>query len=571
MGQTDKFMHRISTMALMVLLLMMSQTVMSVPARLGMWRTIMLADGTQVRAELRGDEYCRFYRSHDGRLFVQDEENTTLYKELKESELINKAFLARKKAFSIDQESLSLDTEQPVSKLRKISMGGAHSPFVGQKRCLCILVNFSDVKFKEENTLEAFQNLINKKGYTNEALGHVGSVRDYFYDQSEGLLDIEFDVVGPYDLPYKQIYYGQNVGGGDRQVPSMIRSAVQKADAAGADFTQYDWDGDGVCEAIYVVYAGMGESDGGSEDTVWPQKGTLTNVFYDGMKISDFACGSELNGDGVIDGIGTMCHEYSHCLGFPDMYDTNYSGNYGTGSWDIMCAGSYNGGGNIPPAYNAYERWYAGWKEPVELTTDCEVTGMKPLTSGGEFYIIRNDNCADEYYLLENRQKEGWDSALGGSGMLIYHVDFSSKAWANNIVNTTNKNTSITSHERFALFLADNDKTATLSTEALNDAYPYLTNNSLTDTSVPAATLYNANNDGSLLMHKPVTDISMTADGLVSFRFQNLNTSSPDPDGIINVSTEDANDETKIYNLSGQRVTADTKGILIYKGKKILK
>ena len=123
-----------------------------------------------------------------------------------------------------------------------------------------------------------------------------------------------------------------------------------------------------------------------------------------------------------VDGIGTICHEFSHCLGLPDMYDTQ-GNQYGMGTYDLMDQGSYNGDSFQPPYYSAYEKWYCGWATPTELSEATTVKDMKPVAEGGQTFVIYNDNHKDEYYLLENRQQQGWDGSLYGKGLMITHVD----------------------------------------------------------------------------------------------------------------------------------------------------
>jgi hypothetical protein len=162
----------------------------------------------------------------------------------------------------------------------------------------------------------------------------------------------------------------------------------------------------------------------------------------DGVTIDTYACSSELTIDyynnNVIDGIGTICHEFSHCLGFPDMYDYTQK-NFGMGDWDLMDRGCYNGDGCgfVPAGYSSYEKWCAGWLEPIELKDeDVEVTDLKPLSQGGDAYVIYNDKNPDEFYLLENRQNVNWDAELPGKGLLVLHADYDPEIWEWNVVNT---------------------------------------------------------------------------------------------------------------------------------------
>jgi M6 family metalloprotease-like protein len=191
-----------------------------------------------------------------------------------------------------------------------------------------------------------------------------GSARQYFHDTSWGQYNPQFDVVGPYTLSQSYAYYGKN---NDANVGEMIRDACKMADEDGVDFTQYDNDNDGKVDFVYVLYAGYGEADGGPANTVWPHNydlrytGVTCNV--DGKTVRNYACSNEISYySKLYNGIGTFCHEFSHVLGLPDLYETNQTpkGLHTLLDWDILDYGPYNNDGNTPPAYSAYERFYMG-------------------------------------------------------------------------------------------------------------------------------------------------------------------------------------------------------------------
>ena len=223
----------------------------------------------------------------------------------------------------------------------------------------------------------------------------------------------------------------------------------------------------------------------------------------------------------TLDGIGTMCHEYSHCLGLPDFYDTNQK-NFGMDEWSIMDYGCYNGDGFSPAGYTAYERWFSGWLEPVELKEGANIIDMPCIEENPVAYVVYNDQNHNEYYLLENHQKVGWDKVASGHGLLVVHVDYDQNAWYNNTVNNT------ATRQRMTIIAADNKLT---DTTIAGDTYPnggkY---KALTDNTTPAATLYRANTDGVKKMHKPVEDIT-EASGLISFTFMGgaVSLQTPEP------------------------------------------
>ena len=309
----------------------------------------------------------------------------------------------------------------------------------------------------------------------------------------------------------------------------MVAEACLWAHEQGFDFSKYDWNGDGEVDQVFVLYAGHGEASYKDANTVWPHMFYLSASDYgkplslDGVTVDTYACSSELNGDGNLDGIGTFCHEFSHCMGFPDLYDTSYAGWFGMGDFDLMCSGSYNGDGICPAGYSAYEKAQCGWltlKDMTNIEQETSIVGVQPMSADGDAYIIKNKGHEDEYYILENRQKTGWDSYLPASGLMITHVDYDADIWDWNMPNTSGKyedangNTKTNDHQRLTIFRAGNSSSDYGDS---SDLYPYRGNNSLTKTSSPASTLYNTNSDGSKYMHVAITDIAIAADGTASF------------------------------------------------------
>lgn len=410
-----------------------------------------------------------------------------------------------------------------------MATNGNTGKFQGQRHGLIILVNFADSKFNTSKfgpTQTLYSRIANEANYGEN--NFKGSISDYFKAQSGGQFLLDFDVAGPVTLPNGYSYYGQNDDDGyDKRPKEMVREACQAVDGS-VDFSKYDWDGDGEVEEVFVVYAGNGEHDTTNKpNLIWPHMDNLANydeqLTLDGVTINTYACASELNGDKTLSGIGTFCHEFSHCMGFPDMYDTASDGNnFGMGSWDLMDYGSYNGDGYVPAGYSGYEKMVCGWTTPIELDKPMTVNGMERLADMGQTYIIYNKGNRNEYYILENRQQSGFDKYLPGSGLLIERVDYDKDIWEWNAVNTTNGGyypegsytPSYNDHQRITIFHANN-----IEYDGNNATYPYASLDSLTDSSQPAATVWNANADGTYLMHCRVYGITQNADGTVAFSF----------------------------------------------------
>jgi immune inhibitor A len=518
---------------ILLILLQIVLNLYSIPAK-RTWMVVKQSDGSVLTLMNCGDERYHYFVTTDGFTVLQNSNDNNYYyaNKLGFSETVS-SILAH------DPENRSETETEFLSALRSLESSAATAKpisrkssskqtsteprysFTGVKRGLIILTQFSDVKFSEPDPRLTFDSIANYRGYTKG--NFVGSVNDYFYAQSSGMFDINFDVVGPITLSKPESYYGTNTDDGiDSYSGEMVAEACLAVDDS-VDFKNYEWNSDGVVNQVYILYAGYGENENASLTTIYPHEWTLFDSDYgkslvlDGSTINTYACSNELSGDGSsrtkkICGIGTMCHEFSHCLGLPDMYDTTNSGVYGMDCWDILDYGSYNGDGYQPAGYTSYEKWWCGWLDPVELVNNQNMDNVAALSDGGQSYVIYNDNDRNEYYLLENRQLINWDASLPGVGLLVTHVDYSEQVWSENILNVNYF------HPRMTVIPADNLRTIN---SVAHDAYPYNTNDSLTTTSIPSTKIYNINTDGSYYMKKAITNITQNNDGTMSFWFRN--------------------------------------------------
>ena len=405
--------------------------VWAVPAK-PIVKTLIQPDGSELKVRLVGDENGHYYITLEGNVVERDKDGWYVVGngQQRESERLQ---MPRKRVHS-----------STVDEQRR-------APHQAE-RGLVILVEFSDVSFSK--TRQNFDDLLNKEGYNYN--GATGSARDYFRDASNGQYVPEFDVYGPYRLDSVMSYYGQNDRSGlDMHPDQMVVDAVAKLAAdslVDINFADYDTDNDGYMDNLFVYYAGYGENETDIDNEIWPHawevyeeyvKGQLV---YDGKQIKGYACASELQGtSGVLMcGIGTFCHEFGHVLGLPDFYVTDYSSQHKTlGDWDIMDAGAYLNGGNTPPTYSAHERFYLGWLTPEILneTGDFELEELQKsnkayiVTETGEHNLDGGNPNPATYYLLENRQKTGWDRYLPGHGLMITKTIYNENNWYNNIPN----------------------------------------------------------------------------------------------------------------------------------------
>lgn len=562
----------------------------AVPAKKGVWRMVTLADGTQKRVELRGDEFCSYWVDAEGVSYNLDSESKR-YVRVDANALQLRASQLRAKA---NQDRIARMAKARRMATKK-SLGQTNGSYFGKKKGLIILVQYKDKIFKFGHNQKMYNRIANETGYAN-SLGFVGSVKDYFLAQSNGQFELDFDVVGPYTLNHEYAYYGAPSGNSHDVRPcDMVYDACRLADPD-VNFTDYDWDGDGYVEQVYVLFAGLGQAAGGDENTIWPHEYKLqegNNGSYvskdNNVVVNTYACGPELTLQYTpvayrerVDGIGTLCHEFSHCLGYPDLYDTGNGGNFGMGEFDLMDAGSYNGESFCPPNYSAYEKWFAGWITPTVLDKPASVKGMQAQdVKYGQAFVVYNDNNKNEYYLIENRQQNVgiWDKQLPASGMMITHVDYDENIWERNNVNTiVNYSNQYgpeyayldNDHQRLTIFHADNEEGSSADSQA-GDLYPFNGNNSLTDTSSPAAIIY----QGGSTMGKPITNITQNEDGSIDFDFMGGSN-----DNIISGIHFVENDEVSsfgqgVYSLDGRYMGTSAngleKGIYIVNGKKIVK
>lgn len=593
----------------------------AIPAKKS-WKVVSQSDGTTIKVSQAGDEHLHYYITEDNVPLYKAADNRYCYLTIENGKLYNSGMLAHESAARSAKELQVMNTihdlapiaRQMAAKKRSAAKRCGRpdrlpskddiSVFKGSKKALVILAAFSDKSFSkgDDAIVKFYGEVLNQEGYSQN--GAAGSVHDYFKDMSRGEFDLTFDIVGPVKVSKSATYYGgpSPIMGGADHIGEFITEAIKKADEkCDIDWKKYDWDDDGEVEQVFVLYAGYGQATGGPTGTIWPNAWTLDEALQnsdgnggfsiDGVFINQYACSNELYLDSgtVPMGLGVFCHEFSHCMGLPDMYDTNYGSTPTMGDWDLLAGGSYNGPQGIgwcPAGWTSYERAYAGWLELTELKAGDIIKGMTSLEDAdGKAYVIYNDNHKDEYYLLENHKGTGWDRYTPENGLLIIHVDYDKELFDNNIVNSKGEFTPAEGYDKY--FTNDHPRMAPFSRvrSIQNDTYFYTypmdaprgVVDSLTDTSKPAAELYNALADGSKLMGKPVYNIEKDDDGNISFTFM---TKEKETDAIQDiVIAEAAADDDTVYDITGKKAgrIADIKsgrlkaGIYIIGGKRLQK
>jgi M6 family metalloprotease-like protein len=308
--------------------------------------------------------------------------------------------------------------------------------------------------------------------WAGKVFGPTNSLGHYYYDVSFGNLTLapasessgtaNDGVVGWLRLPYNHPNTAGNLGQKNLQ---LVQDAIEAADAF-VNFAAYDSNGDGYLSYdelhVMVIVAGQ-EAAYGGEDTcppsVWAHQYYLDYTLVsapvvDGVRVASYAggggytqfgeihCDSE-NAPGHPATIGIIAHEFGHDLQWPDLYDTSFiSDSAGIGNWGLMGTGMWNRNtvgslypGEAPANPTAWSRWYQGWITPTQITASTLNVAIPPVGEGSGTVLLLRDNPngvdwiferqsgVGEYFLIENRQKIGYDLGLPGDGLLIWHID----------------------------------------------------------------------------------------------------------------------------------------------------
>ena len=592
---------------------------------------IKQADGTTITVRAYGDEDLSYFLASDGTLLYQEGTNFYIAGVKADGTLYSTGVLAHEPSMRTIKEISaikaqnakafynSMETQAKANKVRREPMTPDNSllPSLGKHKIPVILVEFSDVEFSVENPKATFDKYLNGKELFNKETDpemgqNYASVAKYFKDMSFGKFEPEFEVYGPVNLGKPLATYGAGYSS-EENMGLLLTDACTAVDDE-VDFTQYDYNDDGNIDLIYIIYAGFSQSiAGNSTDCIHPKSGYLSLAkSFDGMDVKRYGVNNELNGTPadqangpIINGIGLFCHEFSHCMGLPDLYPKSGSIaeaciNQNMDYWSLMDAGEYTANGYRPTAYTAWERERLGWMEIGTLTGPSNVE-LKSLDEGGAAFRIYNDKdeTGHEYYIVENVQNNGWNKNLFGNGLMVTHVDYLSSQFSLGgcKVNNTGGHPRMhvmaadgmfvpeyflgsTIEDSYITFLKEHNADLVAKyggqvfsiedykAEAAGDLFPGTSNaTSLTDDSQPMkAWTYNGETMG-----KPITDITNdTEKGIVSFKFMG----GGEPVDGINEVTVNKTTDSRVYSISGTYMGNDInslpKGIYIRNGKKVI-
>ena len=539
---------------MMLLLLSCALAAMAVPAKPG-WHTLHQSDGTTLTVQAVGNAFNHALLTKDGLMVALGEDGDYYYNSSITGMTTVRAHEASDRnateiAFVEAQRShLTMPHKEfkPLRGKSAFGVGGSNAeadvPAQGNRKVPIILVEYQDKRFK--NTREQI---------IQAMLTGNKSVQQYFRDQSNGKYDPDFEVFGIYTLSQnRQAYGGNNSSGDDKGLGLMVTEACQMAAADGVSFNRFDTNSDNYCDVVIVIYAGVGEAQASYSvpSSVWPCNWNLQSASYYGMGgngafrpsgsnvyVNNFAVFNEVHGSNdngsTIDGIGTFCHEFGHCLGLPDFYDTNYGGHYGMGSWDIMDTGCYADDTYTPIGYSAYEKNFMGWIDyliPNPGTYYTLPIWNQKNEETDKALFLQSDINGNEFFIIENRRQQGWDRYLPAQGLLIHHITYSASRWQANTPN--NQNIQLVTIMPADNTLSDNNESG--------DTWPKNNKTEFTDNSTPAAKLNmaaNGNISGNAgYLGKPVTEMVINNDGTASFWYMKGAITDP----TIEVSSENVN------------------------------
>lgn len=561
--------------------------------------TVTQPDGSVLQAYQHGDEHFNWYTDKDGVILIRKADifyiaHIDRYGKISSSNLLahekSQRQDAEKRAVAAQNRNLFFERAQQQIETRAmrrepVQVDNTFFPHMGSPKAIVILAQYKDTPFTLKDPRQSFQQFLNGKGrpadYGHGEDKNARSVQEYFKDMSFGKFTPQFDVYGPVTLPHDLAYYGgTDPNGGGEKFSELITDACQLMDES-LDFADYDANGDGCADLVYVIYSGYGQNMGAPDNTMWAKSGTIDPTpSFDGKKICRVGISSELIGspksskEKMISGIGLFCHEFSHCMGLPDFYPTLASAqgdNQGMEAWSLMDDGEYTANGWCPTAYTAWEREAMGWMTIDDLTTAQQIE-LKTIDNEGKAYRIYNDNdpSKKDYYIVQNIQAKRWNAGLNSHGLLMYHVNYKASEFilSSNSVNNEKKKPRMTVIPADGLLFSSYKGHSTKYTEELKgDLFPGTKNvTELTD----ANNLPNYAPWTGGKLDKPIYNIS-ERDGKIYFDFLRKDFTN----GIEQTTYKDRPVDERIYTLDGRYVGTDDrileKGIYIRNHKKFVK
>jgi M6 family metalloprotease-like protein len=281
-------------------------------------------------------------------------------------------------------------------------------------------------------SVEQVSKLFNEPGFEG-GYGSPGSFNDYFKEISYGKFTITADVYGWYMADSSADYYSYANDNNLQRSGELVANALDQADAAGVDFSKYDNEGDNIIDEIIVIHSGLGAAQKVETKYIWAHQAALSQEnrrVYDGDTLASYMIQEELQYNSFSDtnirqaGIGLYVHEFGHALGLPDLYSVaGDNGNATVGRWCTMADGCWLEDGKRPSHFCGWCKEQLGWIQP-EIVSSNGVTQFPAIDlneNGYKKFLLYS--APAQYFLVENRYKRGFDAALPGEGLVIFHID----------------------------------------------------------------------------------------------------------------------------------------------------
>jgi len=490
--------------------------------------TLTQPNGDTLTVRIKGDERINWYESMDGYTLLFNQAGYLSYAQLDEdgnlqpsdfiaTNIENRSAEINSFLSTIEQKLFYSEIQKQIMlkvwQIEDEAQTKKNIRLSGQYKTLCALVQFPE----KSMTIPTgqFESLMNQLGYTANG---TGSVRDFFKESSYNQFDLIVTLCGPYTAPNAESYYYIDKNH-ENKCPLLARWLAEKVVAEPAiNFTDYDSNNDGEVDGFHFIFAGRGQEAGGGVGTIWSHKwGFSPPVYKNGKYIEIYSCSPELYNTQITT-IGVICHEMTHAFGEMDYYDTGGGGFTGTGEWDVMAGGSWNGSpsGNRPPHHNMYTKIKFGWVNPVVLNSPTTITDMPNSAENPVAYKV-NTTTNNEYFLLENRRKIKFDTNVPGNGLLIYRVHSQIEDWAwYNAINNGHPQGMYPVCASATVAIPNSNSSSYGSINSAGCPFPGSANKtSFTDATTPSMKSWaNANTN------KPITNITRnTTTGTVSFDF----------------------------------------------------
>jgi len=438
-----------------------------------------------------------------------------------------------------------------------VPSAAAAPPAPSSRSIPVILINFNDTATTCSSS--DFSSLLFGSG--------TWSFKDYYEEISGGAFTVSpgpAGVLGWYTAANGHDYYGQPSGWGppDKWPGDLAYEAVSQADAT-VDFSAFDSDGDCIVDVVAIIHQGTAQEASATAADIWSQSWSLSSTYsyglgHQGAYTSNDVCPSDPGLYMLVDDyimmpetlpaaldpgmttIGVFAHEYGHVLGLIDLYDTDRPANSeGVGNWSLMASGSWGKVerlGDRPSHLDPWSKRALGWLEPNRIQSGQTGKTIPAVEGNSQVWQFREGSPAagGEYFLLENRQRTGFDAALPGSGMLLWHIDESrsgnSSEWYPGC-------STCSSHYKVALLQADNLYDLEHKTNRGDGGDPFpgnSLNRSIDHLTSPASRLYNGEPAGFSLTAISDSSATMSADISLSDGIPPVTTLTATPASLSN-------------------------------------